>query len=248
MTEDHGQSQSIRAVLGLRSMIVQGELKPGERVLEQTVVERLGVSRTPARMALAKVCEQGLLEALSVGGYAVASFAEADVFDAIAIRGNLEGMAARLAAERGVPVGTLGRLRRCVDELDRVVARLQEDPDLTGYVRLNDQFHELLVDASQSLMVKRSLERLMALPFAAPNAFVSVSNADTQEVRNILIVAQDQHRSILDAMERREGARAEALAIEHSRSAWKYLERVFEADSADRAKLPGMNLVVRNED
>lgn len=225
-------------------MIVQGELRPGERVLEQMLVDRFGVSRTPARMAMVKVCDEGLLESLSVGGYAVASFSEEDVFDAIAIRGCLEGMAVRRAAEQGVPAVVLQRLHRCVDELDEVVDRLEVDPDLTEYVKLNDRFHELMLDAAQSDMIRRTLAKVTSLPFAAPNAFVSVSNANSPEVRKILIVAQDQHRGLLEALEQRDGARAASLASEHSRSAWRYLQRVFQMQES-LPTLSGMNLVVR---
>ena len=92
--EDSAPSQTIRAILGLRGLIIEGALEPGARVLEQTLVDRLGVSRTPARAALIRLCEEGLLEQMSSGGYVVARFSANDVFDAIAIRGTLEGMAA----------------------------------------------------------------------------------------------------------------------------------------------------------
>lgn len=242
MKEDATPSQTIRAVLGLRSLVIQGELKAGERVLEQLLVDRVGVSRTPARTAMARVCEEGLLEALPQGGYAVAQFSAEDVSDAIAIRGTLEGMAARMAAERGAGRDALRRLHQCVDMLDNVVDGLARDPDLTEYVRLNDRFHELLLETSQSAMVRRSLTRLAALPFATPNAFVSVSTAASPAVMKILVVAQDQHRGIAEAVARREGARAQALAIEHSRSAWKYLHRVF-AEGGDASRFPGLNLI-----
>lgn len=245
--EDGGQQpQTIRAILGLRGLIIEGTLQPGARVLEQTLVERLGVSRTPARVAMLRVCEEGLLEELPSGGYAVARFSEDDVFDAIAIRGTLEGMAARLAAERGVTPNLLGKMRRCVDELNEVIERLETSPDLTDYVRLNDRFHDLLYEAAQSPMLKRSLERLVVLPFAAPNAFVSVTQSDTAAVRAVLVVSQEQHRSIVDAIERREGTRAEAITIEHSRSAWKYLRLILDAGNPV-LHLPGMNLVVSDK-
>ena len=224
---ESGQPQTIRAILGLRGLIIEGHLAPGERVLEQTVVDRLRVSRTPARAALLRVSEEGLLEQMPTGGYAVARFSETDIFDAIAIRGNLEGMAARLAAERGASDAVLTALHRCVSDLDGVVARLSSDPDLTDYVRLNDRFHDLLLQASQSPMLRRALERHTALPFAAPNAFVNISRADTADVQAILVDSQEQHRSIVEAIEEREGTRAEALAIERSRSAWKFLRRLF---------------------
>jgi len=236
MSLETGQPQTIRAILGLRKLIIEGQLAPGERVLEQTLVEQLGVSRTPARSALLRVCEEGLLEQIQGGGYLVARFSEDDVFDAISIRGTLEGMAARLSAERGASEPVLQAMRRCVDDLDRVVDNLRRTPDLTGYVRLNDRFHELLLQGARSPMLRRALERQMALPFAAPNAFVSISRADTAEVQAILVVSQEQHRSMLEAVEQREGARAEGLAIEHARSAWKFLRRVFQTDRA--ASLP----------
>ncbi len=229
MTLESGQPQTIRAILGLRKLIVEGQLAPGERVLEPTLVDRLGVSRTPARAALLRLFEEGLLEQMPGGGYVVARFSESDVFDAIAIRGTLEGMAARLAAERGAGEAVLSAMHRCVDELDTVVDNLEHNPDLTGYVRLNDRFHDLMLQGARSPMLRRALERQMALPFAAPNAFVSISRADTEEVQSILVVSQEQHRSLLEAIEQREGTRAEAVAIEHARSAWKFLRRVFQA-------------------
>lgn len=231
MREDITPSQTIKAVLGLRGMILDGELQPGERVIEQMLVDKFGVSRTPARAALARVCEEGLLENVRGGGYAVAKFSDNDVFDAIAIRGTLEGMAVRLAAERGVNMPLLTALKKCVDELDQVVSNLEDNPDLTEYVRLNDKLHDLLMQASQSAMVKRSLERLVTLPFAAPNAFVSLVSGDREIVRKILRTSQDQHRAIVEAIEAREGTRAEALAQEHSRSAWKYLQIIFNAEA-----------------
>lgn len=242
--EDARVSQTIKAVLGLRGLIIEGKLRPGERVLEQMLVDALGVSRTPARAAMQRVSEEGLMETLPSGGYAVSKFSETDVFDAIAVRGNLEGMAARLAAERGAPAHTLAEMHKIVDELDRVVANLQVSPDVTEYVRLNDAFHAQLQEAASSPMLKRSLERLVVLPFAAPNAFVSVSRTNPEAVRQVLIVSQEQHRSIVEAIENREGTRAEALAIEHSRSAWKYLRQIFKHE-ADVLALPGMRLVVR---
>ncbi len=236
MSLETSQPQTIRAILGLRKLIIEGQLSPGERVLEQTLVDRLDVSRTPARAALIRVCEEGLLESLPGGGYAVARFSESDVFDAIAIRGTLEGMAARLAAERGAGEPTLKAMHRCVDELDAVVDNLSTNPDLADYVRLNDRFHDLLLQAAQSPMLRRALERQMVLPFAAPNAFVSISRADTAAVKAILVMSQEQHRSLLEAIEQREGTRAESIAIEHARSAWKFLRRVFQADRS--AALP----------
>src|SRR3954468_1721966 len=100
--DEAGSSQAVKAQLKLREMILAGELPGGARIAELAIVERLGVSRTPIRAALMRLEQEGLLDALPNGGYAVRTFSERDVSDAIELRGTVEGLAARLAAERGV--------------------------------------------------------------------------------------------------------------------------------------------------
>src|ERR1700755_135125 len=95
------RTQIMRALLRLRELILSGEFEPGERMSELPLVERLGVSRTPLRLALATLEHEGLLRNLSGGGYAVRAFTQADMRDAVELRGVLEGTAARFAAERG---------------------------------------------------------------------------------------------------------------------------------------------------
>lgn len=241
-SEDAPGSQTLKAVLALRGLVIDGILGPGERVAEPLLVERFGVSRTPARAALVQLREEGLLEALPSGGYAVSTFSERDVFDAIELRGTLEGMAARFAAERGAPPFVLDQLQNCVIELDTAVAQFTSTSDPSEYVRLNDEFHELLVESSQSPMIRRSLERVLSLPFAAPNAFVKSSRSELPGASVIMAVAQEQHRSILDAIRNREGKRAEALTIEHSRCAWKYLRLALDARTPLN-QFPGLSLI-----
>ena len=85
-------SQTVRALLGLRELIVGGELGPGERISELWVVERLGVSRTPVRAALIRLQEEGLIEPIATGGFAVRAFSAREIGDAIELRGTLEGL------------------------------------------------------------------------------------------------------------------------------------------------------------
>ena len=110
-TTDKALSQTTRALLSLRELILSGELKSGERLSELTLVERLGVSRTPVRAALMRLSEEGLVASMPAGGFSVRAFTEADVFDAIEIRGTLEGLAVRFAAERGVSAAQIAALR-----------------------------------------------------------------------------------------------------------------------------------------
>ena len=167
------QSQTVRTQLRLRELILGGELKPGARIAELALVERLGASRTPIRMALVRLQEEGLLEALPNGGFAVKDFSEADIHDAIELRGTLEGLAARLAAERGVSAVLMAEARDCVEQIDALLAApsLSED-SFSGYVQHNGRFHDLLAEMAGSDMVRRQLERAKTLPFASPNGFV----------------------------------------------------------------------------
>ena len=104
-------SQTTRAQLSLRELLLSGEFPPGTRMSELPLVERLGVSRTPLRLALATLEHEGLLESLAGGGYAVREFTQADVEDAIELRGVLEGTAVRFAAERGASKRQLAEMR-----------------------------------------------------------------------------------------------------------------------------------------
>ena len=98
---DRSVSQTVRAQLALRDQILTGGLRPGERISELQAVETTGASRTPVRMALVRLEEEGLLEAIPSGGFMVKAFSERDILDSIELRGTLEGLAARFAAERG---------------------------------------------------------------------------------------------------------------------------------------------------
>lgn len=217
-------SQTLSALLKLRDLILSGELSPGQRLQELAVVDRLNVSRTPVRAALARLQEEGLVEAVPSGGYAVRAFSQEDVDEAIELRGVLEGLAARLAAEKGAAPERLAPLKACLAEIDAVLGatRLSE-ADFERYVELNERFHARLTALADSPMVAQQIARAYALPFASPSGFVMAQAAQPQ-ARHILALAQDQHRCVLEAVERREGARAEAIMREHARLARRNLD------------------------
>lgn len=236
-----GASQSVKAQLRLREMVLAGELAGGARIAELTLVEKLGVSRTPIRAALMRLEQEGLLHRLPGGGYAVRTFSETDVADAIELRGTMEGLAARLAAERGVDAGVMAEAAQCLDGIDAVLApRSLDDDGFSAYVALNARFHHLLSRMVGSDVIVRELDRVKGLPFASPSAFVVVQT-HSPAARDMLVVAQDQHRQVLDAIARREGARAEAIMREHSRITRRNLLAAVQASRAQG--LPGMQLI-----
>jgi GntR family transcriptional regulator of vanillate catabolism len=237
-------TQTVKAQLRLRELVLGGELQAGSRVAELALVERLGVSRTPVRAALQALKDEGLLDALPGGGYAVRAFNETEVRDAIEVRGTLEGLAARLAAERGAPPSLLAQARACLDGIDALlVPSALSSASFGGYVDANASFHGLLCEMAGSGVVSRQVERAIAQPFASPSAFVMTHDAGPQ-TRDRLVVAQAQHRAVLDAIERREGARAEAVMREHARIAHLGLSDALAARQGQPG-VPGVALIRR---
>jgi GntR family transcriptional regulator, vanillate catabolism transcriptional regulator len=209
-------TQTIKATLGLRQLIFDGEIPPGERLVELALVQRLGVSRTPLRLALTALEHEGLVASLPGGGFAVREFTRAEIDDAIELRGALEGTAARFAAERLESQAELDAIRAVVARLDEVVHDPSPDAVLV-YVELNEAFHAELVALAKSELLARELAHVLAVPFASPNA-VRLSS------RELLLVAQHQHRALVEAIGARQGARAEEVAREHARSTRQSLE------------------------
>lgn len=236
-------SQSLKAIWGVRELIVSGAMQPGERLSELVLVKRLGLSRTPVRAALSHLASEGLVEAIPGGGYAVMRFQREDIVDAIELRGVLEGTAARLAAERGVTATRLREARQVLEAIDAVIAGLPGSARFEDYVELNAQFHGLMANMSSSAVLVRELDRVISLPFASPSAFLK-AQAELPEFREVLVQAQQQHLAILEAIENREGARAEALGREHARLARRNLDRVIDNDGLRKA-VPGLTLIVR---
>src|SRR5207302_6660737 len=135
--DSSNRTQINRALLALREQILAGEFTPGERMSELPLVERLGVSRTPLRLALATLEHEGLLRGLPGGGYVVREFTGADIRDAIELRGVLEGTAARFAAERGVTRRDLRALREINGSVEPLV-READYESFERYVALNE--------------------------------------------------------------------------------------------------------------
>lgn len=224
MANHASRSQMMRALLRLRELILSGEFEPGERMSELPLVERLGVSRTPLRLALATLEHEGLLRSLSGGGYAVRAFTQADMRDAVELRGVLEGTAARFAAERGATRREIRSLRSINAQIEPLLA-LADYESFEAYMDLNERFHSRMLEIARSPLLDRALDGILSLPFGGVNAMV-LTEAELPESRQILVIAHRHHQGLIEAIESRQGARAEALAREHARIALTNLEIV----------------------
>jgi GntR family transcriptional regulator of vanillate catabolism len=109
------------------------------------------------------------------------------------------------------------------------------------YMDLNESFHSALIDLAKSAMLQRSIAQASSLPFASASAMVFPTSVMPNAGAHLLI-ASDQHRSIIEAIAQRQGARAENLAREHAHLACRVLT-VAMSDTDTRRHVPGAPLL-----
>jgi GntR family transcriptional regulator of vanillate catabolism len=224
--------QAARALIELRARIFTGRLRAGERLAEIPLAEALGMSRTPVRLALAELQSEGLTVPAPGGGFAVRAFTVREIDDAIAVRGQLEGMAARLVAEHGVTRGLSRQLHEALAQGDAALARGVLDAEATdAYVAMNAALHGAIVEAAGNAALARALTMVEALPFASASALVP-SPASGPQRHRLLTFAHQQHHLLVEALEAGQGMRAEALAREHADNARRNLRLILEAGDA----------------
>jgi GntR family transcriptional regulator of vanillate catabolism len=161
------------------------------------------------------------------------------VWDSIEVRGVLEGAAARLAAERLADEGELGALRRFQREMDVLGEPTPET--LPMYLEINGRFHEEILRLAKNETLRRTLERLLAMPLASRQALVSLQTR-FPEASEIFVIARDQHLRIIEAISKKQGGRAESIAREHAEITRRALEFALEHAQGLHA-LPGGSLI-----
>jgi GntR family transcriptional regulator, vanillate catabolism transcriptional regulator len=232
-------SQVSRATLGLRDLLLRGVLRPGQRIAEIPLSEKLGVSRTPLRLAFERLEHEGLVKQLPHSGFTPSEFSLTDIWDAIETRGILEGAAARLAAERLQNPAQLETLRRINSEMDDISTIDFES--FTRYLDLNEAFHLYILGLADNQALRRALEQVCKVPFAAPSSRVLLPKT-LPGSKEILPIAKEHHRGLIEAIEHGEGARAEGLGREHSRLTRRNLEEAL-ADQSFLETVPGARLL-----
>ncbi len=209
-------TQSRRAFGMVRALLLNGSFGPGERLSEPKLCDQLGISRTPVRAALTQLEFEGLLERRDSGGFQVREFSVTDVEDTIETRASLEALAVRFAIHRGVAPGLMVKARELLMCMDAVLNGSKLDSySVNIYAARNRSFHALLAEMSGSEVVSRHLDHLARSHFGDPSAFVHARQA-MPEARTAFLIAQEHHKQIINAISRRESARAEALLAEHA--------------------------------
>lgn len=203
----------------LRRRIGSGAYAPGERLVELQVSAELGVSRTPIRLAFEELTKEGWLERLPTRGFRVKDFSPSDLADAIDVRGTLEGMAARLAAERGLSVIDRDVMQACVAEGRDLLSEASLDQrtlDAPRWVAMNARFHATLIRASGNNALASATTLIAKMPLAGAAALSLHGIAPKLEYAFIERAQQD-HEDILAAIVAGESSRAESLMREHAR-------------------------------
>jgi DNA-binding GntR family transcriptional regulator len=217
-----GLPSSERAYRGLRHQILIGRLSPGQRLVEMQLAAQFNVSRTPIREALKRLIAEGLVATNSRNALVVREFDETEVEDIYAIRESLDGLAARLAAERATEAD-LARLRLVMELMDESARAERSD----SVVHLNIKFHELLYAAGQN-------NRLASIGGSLQDAvqrYSSMVFSDHDRVRAVLA----EHEAIMAAIESGDADAAEQAARRHLAAARANLSRLFEAERRDQA-------------
>jgi DNA-binding GntR family transcriptional regulator len=189
-------------------LILEGDYGPNERLVEERLAGRLGVSRTPIRQALTMLEAEGLVEIAPNKGAMVCSFTFEDVWDIYDLRAVLEGHAARRAAER-IDEDGLARLRSLAEDMEGVLpGRFAEhDEEIRWLVATNQAFHGTVVAASRNGRLEKLIRRTVEVPLMFKAFYCSGPHERT--------ISNHYHRQILDALGAGDGERAEIVMREH---------------------------------
>lgn len=193
---------SQRAYLAVKEAILNGDLPPGSRLVELALADDLGMSRTPVREALNRLLAEELAVVDPMRGMIVKPFDAREVEDFYTLREVLDGLAAKLAAQR-ISQDQLIRLGALVERMELAT----EKGDEKALVHANVLFHETIFDASAN-------QRLLSLSRTLSDFVRRLSSVAFSDPERDREVARE-HRAILDALESRDPEQAERCAREH---------------------------------
>jgi DNA-binding GntR family transcriptional regulator len=180
--------------------IMSGELQPGDRMVASSLARRLGVSQAPVREAIRDLVLLGFLENEAFKGTSVRSFKPKELYEVYTVRAALESLAARLAAARLTP----DDVQALQDTLDQMIRAAQEQ-DEEGMVRLDNRFHETILQVSDNQLLHQLWQTLQFGYWTIVTA--RSSSYDLEELAR-------RHEALLEALVSRDPQRA-AAAMQH---------------------------------
>ena len=197
----------------IREAVLDRSLRPGQRVTVRPFAERLGISPTPVKAALAVLEREGFLVARKNAGYFVAELTVADMRDIYELRSAIDALAARDLA-RARPAATLDRLSEL---LDAQRAALDED-DVEAYSVLDEEFHALIWRSSANRRLTAVADLL--------GAQLRLGHTLTVAVPGRPRAGLEEHGEIVDALRSGDTAAAEQATRRHVAQVIRALEKV----------------------
>lgn len=226
------QTRSQSTADAIRDMILTGAIERGERLRAQALADRLGVSRTPVNDALGVLHKEGLLEYGVHRGYSVKLFDADLLLGAFDVRLTLEGLGCRLIAERGLREATAAHVRDNLSRTEDILFRGAWTPEVQEQWRLaNLEFHDALLTEAGNPYLTEGVLRTRHLPpiLTRPDKPIDANALFPQLDRAFSQQAFRDHARIAEAIEARQGARAEAMMKEHIYTTREAARRLLEA-------------------
>ena len=186
----------------LRQAILRGELKPGERLMEIQLANKLGVSRTPVREAIRKLELEGLVLMIPRKGAEVADITEKSLRDVLEVREALEELAVRLACDKITREG-IGELKKAAQDFRRVL----KSNDITEIAEADVRFHDVICIATENQKLVQLLNNLREQMYRYRIEYLKDSAARKTLAR--------EHQEIYQALKERDFVRANRWMKDH---------------------------------
>jgi GntR family transcriptional regulator, trigonelline degradation regulator len=195
-----------QTINNLRSAIVEGRFRPGQRLLEKDLCKLTGVSRTSIRESLRQLEAEGLIKMIPNKGPVVAAITVDEAIDLYQIRQVLEGLACRLFAERADP-SRISALVRAVDLLERAA----HQGDMKNVIDTKDEFYSVILEGCGNALIQLFIKSLHARIAFLRSMSLSEQGRALESLSEI--------KGILDAIQRRDPEGAWNACIHHIREA-----------------------------
>lgn len=197
--------QAVGAVDAIRALILGGAYKPGQKLGEVELAERLAVSRTPVREALRRLAADGLVEHVPNKGARVVDYSAEELEHLFTLRAHVEGLAARSAAEAMSP-SEIDALEDIAEEI-ALYALPGPARDLDRVYGLNAAFHQALAAGTGSAALRSTIDSL----FHTTARLRTLRGFDESAVRRSV----NHHLEIVAALRARDGYWAESVMRAH---------------------------------
>jgi len=196
----------------LRESIINGKIKPGERLLEPIVAKQLGVSRTPVREAFFQLESEGLVEVMPRKGAIVSEISVNDANELYSVRAVLEGLAAKLASKR-ISKNKIDELKLLNEKL--IEYAKNDSKNYRDITELNNKFHDLINKEAKNEKLYQTIELMRNQTLRYNYIYLSVMFR--------LKVSIYEHEEIIKMIEQGDDDNAEKLMRKHVEDAGKQL-------------------------